>query len=132
MLMTDQEIHDEAERLRTFLRTQVDESGLPQVAVARNAELREEELAAILREDGPALACGQVLAVVVAIGFAPRRFYAEFYGFPTVELEAQVATLIDLLVAKGVMTEAELLEAARDRSTTEIESHGRRRTRPAT
>ncbi len=80
MLEGDDSIRQEVEQLRTSLRTCVEESGISRGTVARMAELSEEELAEILRENGPSPKFDQIHAVLEALDVTPEEFYLELYG----------------------------------------------------
>ena len=81
MLEGDDSIRQEVEQLRTSLRTCVEESGISRGTVARMAELSEEELAEILRVNGPSLELDQIHAVLEALDVMPEEFYGELFGF---------------------------------------------------
>jgi len=103
-----------AERMRVHLRTFVEASKLDRKTLAERAEMTGPRLSALLADGGPSPGMGEVLAVLHGLDVAPYRFFGDFFGSPTTELETRLMALTEELVESGALNR-ERLDAATER-----------------
>ncbi len=109
-----EEAVEAAELLRGHLRTFVEASGMDLKVLARRAELTGPRLSALLKEGGPAPGFGEVFAVLNGLDVPHYRFFGDFYGSPTTEIETRLMALTEELLESGTV-KRERLEAAIER-----------------
>ena len=110
-------IRQKAERLRSFLRSHVEESGVSREDLASRLGLSPRTVSKRLTANGASLHHTQIVAILEAIGVSGGQFYSELYGFSTLEsLQRQVSGLADALVERGVLTR-DHLKAVRQSSS---------------
>ncbi len=82
--------------------------------LARRAGLTGPDLSALLAEGGPSPGLGEMLAVLNGLDVAHYRFFGDFYGSPTTELETRLMALTEELLESGTV-QRERLDAAIER-----------------